>query len=96
MIPILTRKGYYKYSKAQILSMIADDDYVPVASGAELNALRNATTQKMGAGTIFEGSYATGLDKKYIQVRHISLSGYQAGTGWISFGDGTTNFTGNY
>jgi len=96
MIPILKRKGYYKYTKAEILSMIASDSYVPVASGAELNALRTATTQKMGAGTIFEGSYATGLDKKYIQVRNISLSDYQAGTGWIPFGDGTANFTGNY
>jgi hypothetical protein len=81
-----------KYSDGYITHLIVNEGYVPVASGDELNALRNTTSQKMGAGTIWEGDYTTGVDKKYAQVRNISLSDYQTGTGFASWG----NFTGEY
>jgi hypothetical protein len=77
-------KGRGLYTPAQITSMIATEQYIPVATAAELNGLRNATTRTMGAGTIWEGNYLTGLDKKYVQVRDIDASLYTATSGFFT------------
>ena len=70
------------YASEQITNLIVNYGYIPVASGAELNALRNTTLQQMGAGTIWAGNYTTGINASYIQVKDIDLSGYHAGAGW--------------
>lgn len=70
------------YTISELNDMINNNGYIPVASGAELNALRTTTLQQMGFGTLWNGMYTTGVDKKYVQVRHITLEDYQTGTGW--------------
>ena len=70
------------YTPEQITNLIVNYGFIPVASGAELNALRNTALQQMGAGTIWAGNYTTGIDASYIQVKDIDLSGYHAGAGW--------------
>src|SRR6056297_168270 len=64
------------YTPAQITFMIEFEGYVPVASASELDALRNAGSRTMGAGTQWKGSYTTGMDKKYVQVRDVDLGAY--------------------
>lgn len=59
------------YSPDTANTMITTQNYIPVASASELDALRNFTTQTMGAGTPWEGTYTTGTDKKYLQVGNI-------------------------
>ena len=70
------------YTTWEIDEMLANG-YIPVASGAELDALRTTTSQTMGAGTQWAGTYTTGLDKKYVQVRNIDLSAF---ANWIGIG----------
>lgn len=84
-----------KYSDAYITHLIVNEGYIPVASGAELNALRNSVSQRMGAGTIWDSEYTTGLDQKYIQVRNIDLSAYQTGEGFTYLGELTGIYDGN-
>mgnify|MGYP001172730170 CR=1 FL=1 len=79
----------------QITSYIAGG-FIPVASASELNALRNTGSRVMGAGTIWEGTYNTGLDKNYIQVQHLDLQEYQSGEGWQRIGEINTPYTGRY
>ena len=64
------------YSFDEVTNLIVNENYIPVATAAELDALRNAVSQTMGAGTAWEGTYTTGLDKKYVQVGDINLSSY--------------------
>lgn len=80
------------YTFDEVNTLIYTDGYVPVATAAELDGLRTVTNQTMGVGTVWEGSYTTGLDKKYIQVRKINLSGISP---WPSF-SGALNFHGIY
>jgi hypothetical protein len=68
-----------KYTKTEISNLINNDGYVPVATGAELNEIRNTVSQTMGIGTIWENTYLTGRDKKYIQVSDLDMSLY---TSW--------------
>ncbi|PKM91251.1 hypothetical protein CVU82_01470 [Candidatus Falkowbacteria bacterium HGW-Falkowbacteria-1] len=84
----------YIYTIEEIWEMVSNQGYVPVASAEELDALRNSTSQTMGIGTVWEGTYLTGLDKKYIQVEDIDLSVYQSGEGWLPIGDSVNNFVG--
>ena len=66
------------YPQSEAHTMITTQDYIPVASAAELDALRNSTNQPMGVGTPWEGSYLTGVDKKYLQVADIDLQGSES------------------
>lgn len=93
---ILHRKGLY--SANELHQMIVADGYIPVSSADELNALRATTLQIMGAGSPWENTYTTGVDKNYIQIEHIDLSSYQAGSGWLPIGGITVAhyFTGIY
>lgn len=86
-----------KYSDGYITYLIVSEGYIPVASGAELIKMQTTANQKMGAGTVWEGNYTTGISKNYIQVRNISLVDYQAGTGWtpISCYDASFTYDGN-
>ena len=75
--------GKYQYVFAQglytfqeVSDMIATESYIPVATAAELNALRNDVSQTMGAGSPWQGTYTTGLDKKYVQVDDLDLVGF--------------------
>lgn len=69
---LVSREGLY--TTAWINHLIKNEGYIPVASGAELNALRNNVNQPMGVGTLWRGDYTTGLDKKYVQVKHIDVN----------------------
>jgi hypothetical protein len=64
-----------KYTPAEVWLMVLNDGYVPVATAAELDALRNTGSRTMGVGTIWGGNYATGIDKKYVGVHNIDLFG---------------------
>lgn len=77
---------YGLYSIQEISDMIYNQGYIPVASDLEFNSLRNVTSQTMGLGTQWEGSYLTGYTKKYIQVKEIDLSSFNSGDGWVPFG----------
>ena len=70
------------YTFEEVNTMILTQNYIPVATAAELDALRTTTSQTMGAGSPWEGTYTTGLDKKYVQVENLDLSAYQSGEGW--------------
>lgn len=64
------------YSFDEVTALIDGEGYIPVATASELNGLRNAVSQTMGAGTAWEGTYTTGLDKKYIQVDDVVVGSY--------------------
>lgn len=82
------------YSFDEVNTLVYTQNYVPVATAAELHALRTTTSQTMGAGTVWEGTYTTGLDKKYIQVQHLDLVAY---ANWTPIGvKNVTAFTGTY
>jgi hypothetical protein len=67
------------YTETEVNTMITTQDYIPVASAAELNALRNSVTQIMGAGTPWQANYVTGVGKKYVQVtNNIEFHGYSS------------------
>jgi hypothetical protein len=82
------------YTIDQINRKIADG-YIPIASGGELHASKTTTNQTMGLGTKWEGTYTTGVDKKYIQLANISLSAYQAGAGWTPISVFSGTYDGN-
>lgn len=87
---VLIKKGLY--TRAQIDVLIASG-YIPIASGAELNNIRTNGTYTMGAGSLWEGRYAVAINtagrNKFVMVKHISLSAYQAGTGWVPIPENT-------
>ena len=64
------------YTTWEIDELIAQG-WIPVATGAELNALRTTTSQTMGAGTIWQGTYTTGADKQDVQVDNIDLTAFE-------------------
>jgi hypothetical protein len=69
-----------KYTPAEVWLMVLNENYVPVATASELDGLRNTGSRTMGAGTIWVGSYATGIaNRKYISCASINLYGYN----WI-------------
>lgn len=63
------------YTEAELDLLIYTNGWVPVASAAELTAIRTTQTRTMGVGTKYEGSYAIGPTKKHVQVKHIALTG---------------------
>ena len=65
------------YTAEEIDTLINDDGYIPVATAEEFDLnIEAGGSQTMGAGTCWEGSYTTGLDKKYIQVSSIDFTSY--------------------
>ncbi len=84
------------YTPGQITNLIQNDLYIPIANADELSRLSSSTSQIMGLGTQWEASYQTGLDKKYVQINHIDLSGYQSGSGWLPIGNLANPFVGIY
>ena len=73
------------YTAEQIDDLVFNQGYIPVANISELNALRNTTSQTMGLGTCWEGSYNTGLSgKNYIQVENIDGSSFGNWTSALS------------
>ena len=80
-----------KYTWSEISAMVADG-YIPVANADELDALRNTTAQTMGVGSIWEDTYTTGIDKKYVQINNIDLSGF---ANWIAIDNFTGTLDGN-
>ena len=65
------KRGLYSFD--QVTNLIVNENYIPVATAAELDALRNTGARTMGTGSPWEGTYTTGLDKNYIQVSNIDL-----------------------
>lgn len=80
-----------KYTWSEITAMVADG-YIPVANADELDGIRNTTPKTMGVGSIWEGTYTTGLDKKYIQINNIDLSGF---ANWVAIQTFTGEYNGN-
>lgn len=88
--PAWTPSGLYSY--AELVDLIGVQGYIPVATANELNNLRNTVSQTMGAGTPFEATYLTGLDKKYVQLNNIDLSIFPE---WAAFNTFSGIFDGN-
>ena len=65
--------GLPPYSTRGYNYLINRKGYIPIATADELDALRNATAQTFGAGSKWEGTYTSGLDKSYILVRESRL-----------------------
>lgn len=80
------------YTESEANTMITTQDYIPVASASELDALRTTTSQTMGVGTPWEGTYTTGVDKKYLQVGNLDLSLF---SNWVSFNEISGTIDGN-
>jgi hypothetical protein len=81
------------YTPEQVTEMITIDGYIPVASASELDALRNSGNRTMGEGSPWEGTYNTGLDKKYVQVDNVDLNTFYQ---WGSIGTQENMFSGTY
>src|SRR5690606_5471589 len=64
------------YTVSELDQMIFVDGYIPVANATELNNIRTGRDQTMGAGTCWENTYLTGLDKKYVQVLTIDAGSF--------------------
>lgn len=58
-----------------IVSFKIENNWIPIANKNELNQVNNDTEQVFGLGTKYEGSYVGGLDKNYILVSNVNLSG---------------------
>lgn len=80
------------YSSSEIDDLVFVDGYVPIANAAELDALRTTISQTMGLGTCWEGTYTTGLDKKYIVIDPIDMTGEPDFLAYAQ--DSTTGFSG--
>ena len=78
-----------KYSDEEIQDLIKDG-YIPIATAEDLNSVRSTENRIYAAGTDWEGPYTGGLNKKYVQVLNIDLSGY-SGEGWTPIGSYTTH-----
>lgn len=86
-----------KYTWSQIDYLVSVEGYIPVATAEEFRNLKISDTQTMGVGSRWEGSYTTGLDKKYVQVNNIDFEAYIDGVGnKLSPIGGSTPFTGVY
>lgn len=66
------------------IDALIKEGYIPIASADELNSLRDEKEQVFGAGTKWENNYTSGLEKSYIQVADLDLSGYES---WVPIGD---------
>ena len=77
------------YTQAEVDDLINIDGYIPVASAAEFDKMHTGLSETMGGCSIWAGTYTTGRDKNYIQVKDIDLSSI---TGAFS----TTELTGIY
>lgn len=80
----------YDPKREEIEGLVAEG-YIPIATADELNNVRRTTLETYGKGTEWEKEYTGGLNKKYIQVANIDLSGY-SGEGWTPI----RTFTGTY
>jgi hypothetical protein len=80
-----------KYTESEFDDLIFIDGYVPVATVAEMDALRNTISQTMGLGTKYENTYTTGTDKKYVLYQPLdftSFGTFTSFTGWTGIFDG--------
>jgi hypothetical protein len=73
------------YTAEEIDDLVNIDGYIPVASAAEFGFIDSASTQTMGAGTCWAGTYTTGVDKNYIQILPIDFLGSSTGITGITF-----------
>jgi len=64
------------YTEAEVDDLINIDGYIPVASAVEFDKIRTGASETMGGCSIWAGMYTTGVDKKYIQILDIDLSGF--------------------
>lgn len=75
------------YSIYELDTMIFNQGYIPIASGAELNSIRTDGIKAMGVGTRWEGNYDVNINttgkNRFVMVKQISLAAYQSGNGWI-------------
>lgn len=77
-------------------NLIENMGFIPVASGEELNRIRNEYPEGelFGQGTKWERQYITrGLLSKYVLVKDIDLSAF---SNWIPIGDSTNRFVGDF
>ncbi len=58
--------------------------WIPIASGTELDNVRHDAVNTFGVGTIWEDDYNGGLDKNYLQVANVNLSGF---ANWDTLGN---------
>lgn len=64
------------YTAEEIDTLVFVDGYIPVASVAEFDAIRTGSSETMGAGTCWAGTYITGTTQKYIQIKNIDFTSF--------------------
>lgn len=90
-----SREGIYTIW--ELNDMILNQGYIPVATESELGNFRLTGSRTMGAGTLWQGTYTTGLDKKYVQVKTINMvSVYAHNTGFSGVYDGNGLWINNF
>lgn len=83
-----------EYSDEELDDLIKQG-YIPVATADELNNISKNESYLYGKGTEWEDTYEGGLNKKYVQVKNIDLSGYSEREGWEPIGSYTTHLNKN-
>lgn len=85
------------YTNEEIKHLI-NDGYIVVASSEDLEAIKSIETYTFGLGTEWEMTTIGGLDKKYVQVLDIDLSGVESyePIGDYSTEDDSSVFSGTY
>lgn len=63
------------YSGEEIDTLVVSYNYIPVSSAKDLQNIANGGEGNFAEGTKWEGTYTSGLDKKYIQISDINLIG---------------------
>ena len=64
------------YTQEEVENLIANENYIPVASASEFDLIDSGSEEEMGVGTPWQGQYTTGVDKKYIQVSAIDFNSF--------------------
>jgi hypothetical protein len=62
------------YTKEEIDDLVDNQGYIPVASAAEFDLIDSGSSETMGAGSCWEGTYTTGLNEKYLFVNNIDFT----------------------
>jgi len=76
---------YGLYNKSQFDDLVNNQNLIPIATTSEFNNLRNSVSQTMGSGSPYEGTYTTGLDKKYVIYQPIDLTSIANFTPYASY-----------
>lgn len=83
--------------REKMVDGLVEEGYIPLSSAEDLDNIRYNESRKFGEGTVWEGEYQAGLDKKYVQTADIDLLDYPSEAGWEPIGNvSSRSFSGSY